>query len=414
MTRTGFITVAGLLPALLLGVAGTPVLASDEADAPSAADVERLRQQNRQRPEFELSADAAVRVDAGVLERPWHPVPFDPAPFTYSPVQIEENWAKLSRAWQVPWPSAERLRTLYRRYPALQDRHPGFTGDHAALSREVVEVWRLYFRGDFQSARRAGDNAGFAGLFPGLLAQVMSALYLEPSLERKHMLLQDVAANIAVHADVLAAMKKDEQFRQDYALMRLLYVYAIGRIGEDVPVPEALRRGYAFKVLDGVDDFATLLPEHPLTPALQAGVDANIVRKLGKAMGRITFGARQSQVREGFERTLARIPDSAVIRYEYANALLFIDRKRGLELALSELQRAAAQKPYSALEALDAMYAAKRRRELQSLLDSGSSFRAFERERNRRQQKSGVNPYCIACPPFLMAVPEKAAGAGSP
>lgn len=368
----------------------------DAADVPDA-EIEVLRQQAERQGEFEVLAGGGVRVDAAVLAQDWRAVPFDQAPFTLDRERMARDWPVLMRLYGAPWPSEEYLAALYGRWPALKPDGK----DAVAVAAAVQATWQMYFRGDFQAASEAGDEAGFAGAFPALLSQVMYAQYLEPDLARKHMLLQDVADRIARHAGVLKAMKKDPAFRREYALMRLMHVYALGRIAEDIPVAEAVRRGYAFKVIDGVDDFSDLLPEHPLTPALLSGVDANVVRKVGKAMGRITFGAKQSKVRDGFEATLAKVPDSAVIRYEYANALLFIDRKRGLALAIAELQQAAAQKPRSALEALDAMYAVKRRRELQALQAAGGSFRAFERKRMAWQKETGKNLFCVTEPPYL-------------
>lgn len=393
--------------AMLLLALASPALAraegpddtmTDVADLPET-EIETLRRQAESQGDFDVAPGSAVHIDRGALAQPWRTVPFVQDPLTYNATQMEREWSTLMRVYGAPWPSESYLQNLYARYPSLL---PDAAGDPARHARDVQEAWRLFFRGDFQAARRAGDAAGFAGSFPGFLSQIMYALYLEPDLVRKHMLLQDVADRVATHAVVLKRMKKDPAFHREYALMRLLHVYALGRIAEDIPVTEALRRGYAFKVVNGVDDFTGLQPEHALSPALQSGVDANVVRKVGKAMGRITFGAKQARVRAGFEATLLRIPDSAVVRYEYANALLFIDRKRGLELALAELQRAAAQKPYSALEALDAMYAMKRYKELQSLRDSGESFRGFERKRMRWQAESGINLFCVTCPPFLV------------
>ena len=137
------------------------------------------------------------------------------------------------------------------------------------------------------------------------------------------------------------------------------------------------------------------MPERLTTP----------LRRVGKKAGRMTYGARQSVATEYFEHAIARVNDMAIVRYEYGNAIIYIHKKRNLEQALAEIEKAAKMKPYFAMEALDAMYAAKRTKEIEALAKFEGSFRAFERKRMRYQKDSNINLYCVLpkeCPPFLI------------
>ncbi|MFN3714045.1 MAG: hypothetical protein ACK4SX_10325 [Alcanivoracaceae bacterium] len=74
----------------------------------------------------------------------------------------------------------------------------------------------------------------------------------------------------------------------------------------------------------------------------------------------MTFGARQSRARDYFEASFAEVDDMAVIHYEFANALLYMNKARDAEEILDHLTRARNMSPGFAMEALDSMYAAER------------------------------------------------------
>lgn len=392
-----------------------PRLGDDTADEdgaqgiPGAADyseIEALRAKAAKEGAWELDKSSQISVDQQVLRRPWNKVPFDQQPFSYTHEQIRDNWDKLMGDMAVPYPSAKMLRDGYEQFPEFREGHPGFDGDFEKLERELGDVWHLFLRGDFQASMQRGQELGPMGKLAGKVAQVFYAIYLEPNLENKHMLLQDSANMIREFGNAFEKMKKskDPVMRNNYVIGRLAYTYAIGRIAEDVPIPVAISRNYVFKVLGAIGDVRTMAPENPLGIAASAGADANVIRKVGKAAGRITFNAKQANIRADFERALAT-SDLAVVRYEYANAMLYINKRRDIGLALEQLKRASTTRPRFAMEALDAMYAAKRRREVESLAKSTVSFRSFERKRIRYMKDRNENLYCVLpniCKPFIV------------
>jgi hypothetical protein len=375
----------------------------DEAEA-EFDEIEVLKKKAATEGDWALAKEEQISVNQRVLTKPWNKVPFDTKAFDMTPEQIKDRWPVMMRALQVPYPSAEYLKTRIETFPAFKPDN--FDGDYEKLSREILETWRLFFRGDYQAAMNKGINQGPAGMIPGKVSQLMYAVYLEPSLDDKHMLLQDVANVVREYGSSLDKMKQNKEFHDDYVIIRIGYSYAIGRIAEDVPIPVAISRNYVFKVLDAANDVLKLQPDSPLGLAFRAGIDANVVRKVGKATGRVTFGAKQTDVKSFFERSLKQVPDVAVIRYEYGNALLYMDKKRQIEAALEQFKLAAGAKPNFSMEALDSMYAAKRRKEIEALAKSPVSFRSFERRRLKHQKQSSINLYCVlpqVCPPYLVS-----------
>lgn len=368
-------------------------------------EIEALKVKAAKEGDWGQSKEDQIAVNERVFAKNWNKVPFGTRVFDYSPEQIKTMWPELMDGLRVPYPSPEYLKTRYERFPAFKDSYPAFDGDYEKYSRNVINVWRLFFRGDFQEAMVEGKKYGVPGMFPGKVSQLMYAIYLEPSLEDKHQLLQDVSNTLREYGSSLDEMRKEKQFRDDYVLIRIGYSYAIGRIAEDVPIPVAIGRNYVFKVLDAANDIIDLQPNNPLGLAFRAGIDANVVRKVGKATGRITFGAKQTDVSAYFDRALETVPNMAIIRYEHANAMLYMNKKREIQAAIAELKQAATTKPRFAMEALDSMYASKRLREVEALDKWPGSFRSFERKRLRHQKVSGQNLYCVlpdVCPPYLV------------
>lgn len=404
-------TWTGLLAGtLLLATSGLAYSAAGSGDddavgggSQSDRQIEVLKKKAENERDFVLDKDERVSVNKTVLTKIWSRTPLDGKAFDYTPEQVREHWPELMRGFDLPYPSPEFLRHLANKYPDLVAKYmPDFDGDYDRFSRDLIDVVRLFFRGDFQQAMEKGNRLGPLGMIPGKVSQAIYAIYLEPSLSEKHMLLQDVADTVIVHADLLDRIKKDREFRSEYVLMRLAYSYALGRIAEDVPIPVAVGRNYPFKLIHATNAALAIEPDNPLALALRAAVDANIVRKIGKATGRITFGAKQSEVDGYFERALKVAPDLALIHYEYANAMLYLNKKRAIPQAVAELQAAMKARPHMAMEALDSMYAAKRLKEIQALDRYSGSFRSFERKRLAQQKSLNENLYCVSRPAFVV------------
>jgi len=187
-------------------------------------------------------------------------------------------------------------------------------------------------------------------------------------------------------------------------MLRLGYAFAIARIAEEATPLEALMNNYLFKVSHAIDDTLAIDPGHPVALAMQAVKDANIIRFVGKLLGRLTFGARLSRVEEGFAASFAQEDDLAIVHYEYANSLIYINRNRDIYQALEAFNKAIGIHPVSAMEALDSMYAAKRMQEIQDYyLNYGQSFRSFERERREYMETTDENLYNVLREPFLVS-----------
>ena len=359
--------------------------------------------QNAEDDPWILRDEDRVAVDKELINRPWRPVPFETRFFDIPEDRLAEAWPRLMRGLLIPYPSAEYLKERIERFPELREElGANFNGEYDRLSHEILHAWRLFFRGDFRAAKEHGMKLGAYGKVPAYFSQIIQAIYLTESNQEKHQMLQDAADQVAAYVKVLEEMEGDPRFKEDFMMLRLGYAYAIARIAEDMPVMVSLARNYLFKISAASNDVLAVHENHPVGLAFRAGIDANLIRVVGKAVGRLTFGARQTRAQGYFEDSFAVVDDIAIIHYEYANALLYINKTRDAQEIIDHLTLAQSLPPAFAMEALDSMYANKRLREVQDFFRYGKSFRAYERMRRDYVSKTDENLYSVLKAPFLL------------
>ena len=258
-----------------------------------------------------------------------------------------------------------------------------WNGDYQVLETRSLQVWRLFFSGDFQKAREEGLKLGPMGKIPASFSQLMYAIYLTDRQSIKYMMLQDVANRAEEYFDVMAEAEDDPEVAPIVASVKLGYAYAIARIAEESPVPVVVARRYIGKIKNSAEEVVEIMPEQPLAHAFRAGVDAGIMRRVGKFTGRMTYGAHTTTVEESFSDALQLAPDIPIVNYEYANALIYMNRKRDLNEAISYLEKAMKIRPEFSMDALDVMYSYKRLQEVRLYALNFRSFRKFEKLRRK-------------------------------
>ena len=343
-----------------------------------------------------------IPVDERIFITKWNKVPYDMRYFTYSDQQIKEKWDYLMRGLKVPYPSAAFLERQFKKYPFLKDGIEGFNGDFASLEKRYVDVWRKFFAGDFQAAREEGLKLGPLGQIPALFSQLMYAIYLTERQTVKYMLLQDVANTAKSYFKDMEPAEQDPEVQAVAAAVRLGYAYAIARIAEESPIPIVVARRYIGKIKGNSEAITEMMPDHPLGHAFRAGVDAGIMRRVGKFTGRMTYGARTTTVEESFAKALKLAPDIPIVSYEYGNALIYMNRKRDLNEAMKRLEDATKMRPQFSMDALDTMYAFKRLQEVKLYALNYRSFRKFEKARRKFSKATDRNLTSVLTPPLTM------------
>jgi hypothetical protein len=80
---------------------------------------------------------------------------------------------------------------------------------------------------------------------------------------------------------------------------------------------------------------------------------AEIIDKVGKLIGGMTYGASESKALEHFRRALDITPRAPIARIEFGNGLYLLYGESRLEEVSDLYQQAAATEPLDAMERLD-------------------------------------------------------------
>lgn len=286
----------------------------------------------------------------------WKPFPYDQSAYDYSGDKLRQAWPQLTRGFgpDYPFPDADWVVTMATQNPKALEMtvtgNTGFTGkpeEAEAYAARLQDVWRLMFRGDFEQAKKKGLELGVGGQVPAMFAQVIYAMFLAPDQTEKHRLLEEVIsytdqAGELVQADTVA------QFGR---------VYAKARLGEELSVPVVLKRGYTSQIPEELDALLKKQPRQPFALALYGGYEAGVIRKVGKLVGKMTYGVSADKMEQYFTRSFTAKDDLPIGHYEYANALVYVYGEDEQEKVLEHLRKAVAIKPINAMEALEVAHA---------------------------------------------------------
>ena len=341
-------------------------------------------------------------VDPAVVDAPWRPVPFEKAPFTYTFDEIRQLWPQLMRGLRLPFPSPDYLKARYTRFPDLYRDLYYQDQDWQQHSENALEVWQAFLRGDLRHARDLGQHYGGYARVPGILAQITYAVYLAPSETAKEQLLQQAIDQIQRQANKEQVLPSEKALIADYCMYRLGFSYAVARLAEDQSVPVILGSNYVPMVINRATEMLAVDPDHPLALALSSSLEANVVRRVGKTAGKLTFAADTRDAETAFGKALKAVDDMAIVRYEYANSLLYTGQPGALKRAQRQLTLASKEPALYSMEWLDRAYARKRLKEIKALRASGMSFARFDRKRRKYMARHDINLYAVTGKPFLV------------
>lgn len=284
----------------------------------------------------------------------WKPFPYDQSAFDYSGDKLRAAWPRLTRGFgNYPFPDAAWVTKMAVAHPDAVAKTVatgnGFSGkpeEAQAYAEKLQDVWRKLFRGDFAQAKQDGLALGVGGQVPAMFAQVLYAMFLAPASDKQQLLEEVISytdqAGPLLNADPIA------QFGRAYAKARL---------AEELPVPVVLKRGYTSEIPKELDAILAKQPSQPFALALYGGYEAGVIRKVGKLVGRMTYGVSADQMEQYFARSFRASDDLPIGHYEYANALGYVYGDDEEQKALGQLKKAVAIKPINAMEALEVAHA---------------------------------------------------------
>ena len=245
----------------------------------------------------------------------WKKFPHVDKTFIYAGAALKKNWERLHCGDREPYPAN----------PAVQ------------------EAWRLYHQGDFHAACEAGLAAGLDGYNAANKAAMIYATYLEDDDKRKLEIFQAISARCD---ELQRAQPKNVNGHYFQA-------YALGRYSQGISVLKALTDGLGGRIKSALEATLRLEPKHAEAHSALGAYHAEVVDKMGAMVAKLTYGATREIAVKHFETALKLLPDSAIARIEYANALVLLFGDKRMDDAIDLYEKAAAAAPAEAMEKLD-------------------------------------------------------------
>lgn len=250
----------------------------------------------------------------------WHAFPYDSAEFDYPDSRLESAWNELHRGDREAFPA----------------------------DAELQEAWRCFHRGDFQQAVERSDACGLAGHAVANKATGIYATYLEEDQKRKADCFKSAISR---------AEKAIKAFPED-ANSHYFHAFNLGRYSQSISVIKALKQGIGGKILKSLQRALQLEPQHAEAHTALGMYHSEIIDKVGKVIGGMTYGASQSQALEHFKTALEITPRAPIAHIEYANGLYLLFGDRELDQVTELYVKAAEMEAHDAMEKLDVEAAA--------------------------------------------------------
>jgi len=249
----------------------------------------------------------------------WNPFPYDSQAYRYEEARLKQYWSDLHR------------------------------GDCEPLPRQgaLLQAWSAFHAGDFQKAVDLADDIGLAAHAVANKATGIYANYLEED-ERRQIALFEQA--IARAEDAIREFPEDPNAHYFHA-------FNLGRYSQSISVVKAVKQGYAGKIRESLENVMQLQPNHAEAHTAMGLYHAEIIDKMGKLIGSMTYGASESEAIEHLKKAVSLTPVAPIASIEYANGLYLLFGDKQIEEVTDLYIKASEMEPRDAMERLDVEYA---------------------------------------------------------
>ncbi len=271
----------------------------------------------------------------------WNEFPYDATPYTFSDDAMESVWDELHAGDREPWPDARSLQATLENHPAAAPAD--FDGDLDALAGKLTKAWQCFHSGDFGGAIDLGSEIGVLGHAPANKAAGIYAHYLESN----ETVQQELYLAAAKRAEEAIALLPDDPNSWYF------HAFNLGRYSQSISIVTALRQGIGGKIQDSLKRALELAPDHAEAHTAMGLYHAEIVDKVGKMIGAMTYGANADTAIAHFEQALEINPASPIANMEYGNGLYMLYGDKVLDKVTELYVTASELTPRDAMEFLD-------------------------------------------------------------
>ena len=271
----------------------------------------------------------------------WNKFPYENAAFLFEGDSLFEAWTGLHRGDCVEFPDADWVQQCLDEAP---DAAPeSFNGDFAALADTIQDAWRCYHSGDFQQAIILASQCGQLAHAPANKAAGIYATYLEPD-------------EATARACFLSAVERAEaaiEILPDDPNSHYFHAFDLGRYSQSISIVKALSQGIGGKIQASLENAIYLQPEHADANIALGTYYAEVIDKVGKMLGKLTYGATPAKALKHFERALELTPDAPIAHIEYGNGLYLLFGDDRLDEVTDLYVKATEIQPVDAMAKLD-------------------------------------------------------------
>ncbi len=249
----------------------------------------------------------------------WSDFPHPDDDFRYPGGSLKKAWQDLHRGDCEPWPE----------------------------DKELQEAWRCFHAGDFAGAVERADRVGIAGHAVANKASGIYADYLE----------DDDSVKIAIYNAGIERAEKAIKEMPDDPNAHYFHAFLLGRYSQSISVAKALAQGVGGRIKASLDRALELEPKHAEAWTALGLYHAEIIDKVGKLVGRMTYGASADAAHAAFDKALSLTPDAPIAHIEYGNGLYLLYGDKQLEESNEAYAKAVEITPIDAMQKLDIEYA---------------------------------------------------------
>lgn len=271
----------------------------------------------------------------------WHEFPYEDPAYEYSGDALSDAWPELHRGDREPYPDPDGIAEFLQDAPHAAPRD--FDGNTRELAARLQSAWSDFHAGRFAQAVDKADRCGWLGATCANKATGIYATYLEDDKRRQQTCFQS-----AIDRAVQAIENLPQLANSHYFL-----AFNLGRLSQSMSVMDALRKGLGGKIHASLQKTLEIEPEHAEAHTALGMYHAEVINKVGKMIGSMTYGASADKALEHFQRALEINPESPIAHIEYGNGLYLLYGDKELDQVTELYVNASELAPRDAMERLD-------------------------------------------------------------
>lgn len=271
----------------------------------------------------------------------WNDFPHDNSAFMFPGSQLSDAWPDLHSGDCIEFPDADWVQQSLEHTPEAQPE--SFDGDYAALAETIQEAWRCFHAGDFQRAIELAEQCGQLAHAPANKAAGIYATYLK----------DEEATQQAIYMQAIERAEAAIEVLPDDPNSHYFHAFNLGRYSQSISIIKALSQGIGGKIQTSLLNALELQPDHAEAHTALGMYHAEIISKVGKMIGKMTYGASAAKAIKHFDRALELVPGSPIAHIEYGNGLYLLFEDDKIDEVTDLYVKATELEPADAMEKLD-------------------------------------------------------------